>query len=276
MQSGEICMVGSGNVATHLAHALEGAGHVVASVFSRRLEHAQLLASSLSRATATNDLNALPMAQTYVFCVRDDAIGELAERLAKRKPCRESLVVHTAGSVPLSTISDFFENAAVLYPMQTFSRTRNVDFSKVPLFVEGSNEHSLQLATQMAEKLSDTVTPLDSRRRRALHLASVFACNFTNHCYALAGEILQEAGIDPKFLLPLIDETAQKVHDLSPIDAQTGPAARWDKTVMARQMQLLGDNQETMAIYMSVSRSIHNLQKRHQPSSTPLYNNDRL
>jgi len=276
VQSGEICMIGSGNVATHLAHALEGAGYVVASVFSRRLEHAQLLASSLSRAMATNDPDALPVAQTYVFCVKDDAIDKLAKRLAKRKPGRECLVLHTAGSVPLSTISGLFENTAVLYPMQTFSRTRNVDFSKVPLFVEGSNEHSLQLVTQMAAKLSDTVTPLDSRRRLTLHLASVFACNFTNHCYALADEILQEAGIDPKFLLPLIDETAKKVHDLSPIDAQTGPAARWDETVMERQMQLLGDNQEATAIYKSMSLSIHSLHKRHQSSSTPLYNNDKL
>jgi len=269
-------MIGSGNVATHLAHALDRAGYVVTSVFSRKLEHARLLASSLSQAIATNDFDTLPMTQTYVFCVKDDAIDELAKRLAKRTPNRECLVVHTAGSVPLTTIGDLFENAAVLYPMQTFSRTRNVDFSKIPLFVEGSNEHSLQLVTQMAAKLSNTVTPLDSQRRRTLHLASVFACNFTNHCYALADEILQEAGIDPKCLLPLIDETAKKVHDLSPIDAQTGPAARWDETVMARQIQLLGENQEAIAIYKTMSQSIHNLHKRRHSSSTPLYYNDKL
>lgn len=260
-------MIGSGNVATHLSRALEKAGFVIVSVYSRKLGHAQSLASLLTHAVATDSLDTLPKSQIYVFCVKDDVLPNLVERLSARMPECDSLVVHTAGSVPLSAISDHFENAAVLYPMQTFSRVRDVNFSKIPLFVEGSNELSLQLITQMAMRLSMSVTQLDSKRRRILHLASVFACNFTNHCYALASEIMREADIAPTLLFPLIDETAKKIHELSPIDAQTGPAARWDENVMANQILLLKDKQEMKAIYRTMSQSIHNLQTRHQSSS---------
>lgn len=257
-------MIGAGNVATHLSRALEKSGFAIVSVYSRTLEHAQLLASSLAHSVATNDFNALPNVHIYIFCIKDDILPSLVERLAVKMSGSENLVLHTAGSIPLSAISDHFKNAAVLYPMQTFSRTRDVDFSKIPLFVEGSNEHSMRLVSQIAVRLSSSVAMLDSRRRRLLHLASVFACNFTNHCYALASEILHEADISPKILLPLIDETARKIHELSPVEAQTGPAARWDENVMKSQVQLLKDNQERILIYKAMSHSIHSLNMRYQ------------
>lgn len=252
-------MIGAGNVATHLAHALQKADCRIEAVFSRRLENAQTLASSLPYAIATDDIDALPDADVYFLCVKDDAIPGLVARLAKQRSGCKSLVVHTAGSVPLSAVGNCFENAAVLYPMQTFSRAREVDFSKIPLFVEATNGQSLSHIMHLATLLSHKVTQLDSERRQSLHLAAVFACNFANHCYALAAGILQDAGIDPKNLLPLIDETASKVHHLSPVEAQTGPAVRWDENVLQHHAKLLENKKDVALIYQTMSESIHNL-----------------
>lgn len=271
---GEICMIGAGNVATNLAQAFQSSGYEVNAVFSRTMKHAKSLASSLNGAKAFDNFDDLPDADVYVFCVKDDVMPILVQQLAQIKPASESLVLHTAGSVPLSKLSTLFKNAAVLYPMQTFSAARSVDFSKIPLFVEGSNELSLRRVTSLATSISSSVTELDSEHRRFLHLAAVFACNFTNHCYALASNILKEAGIAPECLLPLIDETAAKVHDMSPAEAQTGPAVRWDRSVLELHRQLLESRAELQDIYMALSQSIHAIHMRSNHQTLP--QNDKL
>ena len=108
----------------------------------------------------------------------------------------------------------------------------------------------------MAGQISDTVIPLDSDRRRLLHLAAVFACNFVNHCYAEASLLAAQAGIPFHVLLPLIDETAAKVHELTPQEAQTGPAVRYDRGVMQRQEALLADP-VCQTVYRALSARIH-------------------
>lgn len=259
-----IAVIGSGAVATHLAIALQGAGYRICAVCSPTLSHARTLADRLGQDTlSVCDLAQLPEADAYVFAVKDDALPAVAREFGRLHPASDALLIHTAGSVPLSIWQGVTTRGAVLYPLQTFSKGRDISFAHLPLFVEGSDAEALDAVSRLAHRLSDSVTELSSERRRYVHLAAVFACNFANHCYALAGEVLQQQGIDPNCLTPLIDETARKVHELEPARAQTGPAARWDVSVMQAHEHLLADqSQELLEVYRLMSRSIHELADR--------------
>lgn len=140
--------------------------------------------------------------------------------------------------------------------MQTFSKSRKVDFHPIPCFIEASSDEDLPIIRSLAESISDHVVDCDSEKRKKLHLAAVFACNLTNHCYRLAERVLQEENIDWKLYLPLIDETARKVSEMSPRDAQTGPMIRYDVEVMNRQLALIPD-ERTRQIYRLMAESIH-------------------
>lgn len=254
-----ICLLGSGNVATHLAQALTQAGYPIAGIYSRTYEHACELANKLyTTPLLTDQVTHLPQADIYIFAVKDHVLPALAASLAQNPfiPAH-ALVIHTAGSMPLETLSQCFAHAAVLYPMQTFSKTTGISFNQVPLFVEGSTPEALEQVQQLASRLSRSVTPLSSEGRKHLHLAAVFACNFTNHCYTLAYSLLREAGIQPECLLPLIDETARKVHTTEPAAAQTGPAVRWDCNVMDEHLKALATHPQLQDIYRAMSQSIH-------------------
>jgi predicted short-subunit dehydrogenase-like oxidoreductase (DUF2520 family) len=152
--------------------------------------------------------------------------------------------------MPLSVFDGYTQHGGVLYPMQTFSMEREVDFRAIPLFIEGADARIRQLA----ESISEHVYELSSDDRKYLHLAAVFACNFANHCYTLAAEVLEKKGLPFDVMLPLVDETARKVHELHPKEAQTGPAIRGDKNVMAAQAALLDSRMQ--AIYNLMSESI--------------------
>lgn len=258
----KIGLVGAGNVATHLAQALAQAGHEITFIFSRQLKNALALSQRLSAALATDSLNCLPPTDIFIICISDDAIATMAQALAEKSP--STCCLHTAGSVPLSTISSHFRSAGVLYPLQTFSKNREVDFSNVPLFIEATDEDTLQQVEAIAKGLSDCIKVLDSKKRKSLHLAAVFACNFTNHCYALAEDLLRKEALDFEVLLPLIDETCEKVHHLSPREAQTGPASRWNKAVMQEHEAMLVDEMEKLLLYQTASRSIRQLSQQPQ------------
>lgn len=249
-----IVLIGAGAVATHLGLALRAAGHEMAGVWSRTQASASALAARLDCQVVTAP-GALPQADACIFSVSDDALPALIHTFAPHAP--GALLVHTAGSVPLSVFGPCAARCAVLYPLQTFSRSRAVDFAGVPCFVEGSDDGALRQVTALAATVARSVTPLDSARRRMLHLSAVFACNFANHCYAVAADVLEREGLDGRWLLPLIDETARKVHELTPREAQTGPAVRGDRTVMERQRALLAGHDAALAVYDVMSRSIH-------------------
>jgi predicted short-subunit dehydrogenase-like oxidoreductase (DUF2520 family) len=156
----------------------------------------------------------------------------------------------------MSVLGSCASRYGVLYPMQTFSKTRRVDFREIPCFIEASDDKSLGELRFLAESISDHVVDCDSEKRKKLHLAAVFACNLTNHCYRLAERVLQEEEIDWKLYLPLIDETAKKVSEMSPKVAQTGPMVRYDVNVMNRQLALIPD-ERTRQIYRLMAESIH-------------------
>lgn len=145
----------------------------------------------------------------------------------------------------------------VLYPMQTFSKQRIVDFKVIPCFIEASDVSAKSILQQLCDSISDRVYELSSDNRKYLHLAAVFACNFVNHCYEISSGILNKNDIPFDVMLPLIDETAKKVHEMKPKDAQTGPAVRYDENVISRQMQLLNGTPLNKEIYQLMSKSIH-------------------
>lgn len=250
-----IVLIGAGRVATNMGHALQAAGHEVMAVYSRTQASATALANALG-SVATTDADDLPAeADVFVMSVKDDVLRPLAERVTRGRDGQ--LFVHTAGSMPMAVFEGLTGRYGVLYPMQTFSRERLLDFQTVPLFVEGSDESALATIRTLAESLSQQVYDCTSEKRKMLHLAAVFACNFANHCYALSAALLERHGLPFDIMLPLIDETTRKIHQLHPLDAQTGPAVRWDENVIGMQSQLLAYDPAVRELYEQLSESIH-------------------
>lgn len=253
----KIILIGAGNLATHLGKAIFAAGHDVVQVFSRTMQSATALASEVG-AQPVSDISAVRAdADLYVVSVKDSALAELVPALCKGKETK--VFLHTAGSIPMDVFQGMALHYGVLYPMQTFSKQREVDFSQIPCFIEANDEHALLLIGDVAHQVSSRVYHLASEDRKYLHLSAVFACNFVNHCYALSQEILEEHGIPFDVMLPLIDETAAKVHELDPKEAQTGPAVRYDENVLRAQGALLKSNPQMKDIYDRMSMSIHKL-----------------
>ena len=252
--STSINIIGAGRVATHLATCLHQLGYQIPAVFSRTESSAQRLAQQIG-AMACTDLAALPTADIYILSVTDSALPSLLPAL--QSVAADSLVLHTAGSMPLSLLSEYFPMSGVLYPMQTFSHGRALNYREIPLFIEANNAQALARLTALAHSVSDHVYELDSEERKLLHLSAVFACNFANHCYSMAEEILSKINLDYSILLPLIQETTAKLQELSPRKAQTGPAVRNDQNVIQHHLDLLADEPALQTIYEQLSKNIH-------------------
>ena len=253
-------MIGAGRLATQLSRALAGAGHDIVAVYSRTMTSAHQLATAVG-AFPTDSISQIPVeADAYIMAVKDDALTTLIPMIVNGR--EEQCFYHTAGSVPMSVFEGYARHYGVVYPAQTFSKERQLSLARVPFFIEGNDGLSIQNAQCIASSVSSQVSMLDSSQRRYLHLAAVFACNFVNHCYALSADILESHGIPFESILPLIDETAAKVHDMHPRDAQTGPAIRYDESVIHAQEQLLADNPDMQALYTTMSRSIHEKSKK--------------
>ena len=232
----KIVLVGAGNVATHLGTALRGAGYAVLQVFSRTEESASALAGKLNCPYTTDINQVVPDAELYVVSVKDAVLAEVIPPLVRRNP--KALFVHTAGSMPMDVWKGEAVHYGVLYPMQTFSKSRAVDFSTVPFFIEGSGREEAEALKAVAERIGGKVYEATSEQRRYLHIAAVFACNFTNHMYALAH---------------------RKVHELPPLEAQTGPARRYDENVIGKHLEMLADEPRLAELYEKISQSIHRL-----------------
>ena len=252
----KIVLIGAGNLATHLGKALHAAGHDMIQVFSRTMQSAETLASLLDAEPLTDMAQVRDDADVYIFSVKDSALEQLISQLCGGE---KKVFLHTAGSMPMSVFRGKALHYGVLYPMQTFSKQREVDFSIIPCFIEANDEFALKQIEGLAGQISHRVYQLSSEDRKYLHLSAVFACNFANHCYAASQELLQQHGIPFDVMLPLIDETAAKVHGMTPKEAQTGPAVRYDENVIGKQMQLLEKYPYFQKIYDCMSKSIHEL-----------------
>lgn len=252
----KIVLIGAGNLATHLGKALHAAGHDMVQVFSRTMQSAETLASLLDAEPLTDMAQVRDDADVYIFSVKDSALEQLISQLCGGE---KKVFLHTAGSMPMSVFRGKALHYGVLYPMQTFSKQREVDFSIIPCFVEANDEFALKQIEGLAGQISHRVFQLSSEDRKYLHLSAVFACNFANHCYAASQKLLQQHGIPFDVMLPLIDETAAKVHGMTPKEAQTGPAVRYDENVIGKQIQLLENQPYFQKIYDCMSKSIHEL-----------------
>ncbi len=250
-----IIFIGAGNLATHLSLALQKAGHSVRQVYSRTQVSALMLTKRLglsNEAAITSIADVQPDADVYIYALRDEVLADIAAQVHVHP---NALHLHTAGSMPLTVFGDDKPNAGVLYPFQTFSKEKDVDFQKIPILVETSpTAHSSQL-TALVRSISPMVYEANAAARAKLHIAGVFACNFVNCLYAIAEEQLADTNLPFEVLLPLIDETAAKVHTLSPRQAQTGPAKRNDTNVMQAHINKL-QSPEEQAIYRLLSQNI--------------------
>lgn len=273
----KIVLIGAGNLATHLGKALHAAGHDMVQVFSRTMQSAETLASLLDAEPLTDIAQVRDDADVYIFSVKDSALVQLVAQLCRhdadglgedgavnalrkaKKGEHERVFLHTAGSMPMSVFKGMAQHYGVLYPMQTFSKQCEVDFSIIPCFVEANDEFAQKQIEGLAREISGRVYQLSSEDRKYLHLSAVFACNFANHCYAISQELLEEHGIPFDVMLPLINETAAKVHEMKPKDAQTGPAVRYDENVLGKQSKLLENHPHFKKVYDSMSKSIHGL-----------------
>ncbi len=253
----KIVLIGAGNLATHLGKALHAAGHDMVQVFSRTMQSAETLASLLDAEPLTDMAQVRDDADVYIFSVKDSALEQLISQLCGGE---KKVFLHTAGSMPMSVFRGKALHYGVLYPMQTFSKQREVDFSIIPCFIEANDEFALKQIEGLAGQISHRVYQLSSEDRKYLHLSAVFACNFANHCYAASQELLQQHGVPFDVMLPLIDETAAKVHGMTPKEAQTGPAVRYDENVIGKQIQLLENQPYFQKIYDCMSKSIHELE----------------
>jgi predicted short-subunit dehydrogenase-like oxidoreductase (DUF2520 family) len=246
-----IVCLGSGNVASHLAAAFKKAGMEIVQVWSRDIGHAAELAIALN-AQAINNLELLDKtADLYLISIKDDAIENIVLSLQGVK----GLVVHTSGATSIDVLKGLAQYG-VFYPLQTFSKQKHLDISGVPICLEANSEHAYELMEQTASAIGARSDRINTAQRRVIHLAAVFACNFTNHLYHLANTILAANNLQFDLLKPLILETALKVQGELPIDVQTGPAVRNDVQTMKNHLELLNGSQELQEIYECLSNSI--------------------
>ena len=250
----KVVIVGSGNVATHLSLAIASLeGIEICQVYSPTEAHAEILAERLNCDFVTNPTQIRKDADVYLFALKDQAL----ETVIRAVPANNGLWLHTSGSMPMQVFAGYTERYGVLYPLQTFSKSREISFRGIPLFIECHREEDKNCLEDLARRLSGKVCELSSEKRRSLHLAAVFACNFTNHIYALAEEILAKEGLSRDYLFPLIDETAAKVHELPAQEAQTGPAIRYDENIINKHLGMLADDPDVQTLYRLLSQSIH-------------------
>ena len=243
----QIVLIGSGNVAFHLAKAFTEAQIPISQIFGRNTTELQKISEQFSIPFSTETL---ADADLYIISVSDSSITEVSS-LIKNK---NVLVAHTSGSVSREALNGNYRKS-VFYPLQTFSKSKNLDYSKIPFFIDAENENDEEILKNLASKISKNVMLANDEKRKYIHLTAVFACNFVNHLYARAKEISDSQGIPFDYFLPLIDETTQKIHELEPKLAQTGPAIRNDEKVLKLHESLLTD-EEKLKIYKTLNESI--------------------
>lgn len=242
-----IVIIGSGNVAYHLAKAFTEKGISIAQLFGRNSEDLQSISEELKIPYSPEKI---AIADLYIICVKDDAIAEISAQI----PTENCLVAHTSGAVSIKSLVGKYRKA-VLYPLQSFSKTKNLVYSEIPFFLDAETEEDKTELQNLVKIISDNIEFADDQKRKYIHLTAVFACNFTNHLYARAKEISDSQNIPFHYFFPLIDETTNKIHTLSPQKAQTGPAIRNDVEVLASHRNLL-QNDEQLKIFDTLNESI--------------------
>jgi predicted short-subunit dehydrogenase-like oxidoreductase (DUF2520 family) len=250
-----VSFIGAGNLAWHLAPALDNTDYAVKEVFSRNIQNASALTGKLYQAKAKTSLDfSLSPSRIFIIASADDAVQELVREIILPE---NAILVHTSGSLPLSILSySAIANTGVFYPLQTFTKNKRMDFRDVPVFVESENADTERVLIAMAKAITKKVNRISSPERKALHVAAVFASNFTNHMLSISKEILSAHKLPFEHLKPLTTETISKALTIGPENSQTGPAKRGDLETLDAHMEFLQDDEAVSEIYRLVSQNI--------------------
>lgn len=255
----KIVCIGAGKLASQLMPALERAGYEVVQVYSRTSISSNILASQLKNAKATNDLSKIKQgADYYFFALKDDVMESVVNQLDYLEN-EKSIFVHTSGILPLNVIP--FHRRGIFYPLQTFSPNHAVDWKKTPILVTSENDEINTSLHIMASSISDLVYKAGDQDRAALHVAAVFANNFTNHMLTLAEQICNEHHVSFEILKPIIHETIEKALEAGPANSQTGPAVRGDQHTIDKHLKMLNQDSKLQELYLMITRSIKSTSK---------------
>jgi len=245
-----IVILGAGNVAFHLTRALIENTCNVRQIFNRTLEHAKEIGEA-NRISYTDRISEIEKADIYIIASADSGIEEFSHYI----PYDDVLVVHTSGSSPLSVLKGDYRKG-VFYPLQTFSKERTMRYDNIPFFIEAENPDDLKKLNELGSRISSEVHELNFASRMQVHMTGVWANNFVNHLYYIAGNICEQNNVPFDVLLPLIQETANKVIEMNPKDAQTGPAKRGDQMIIDRHLEALQNDSRLLQIYQLLTDSI--------------------
>lgn len=245
-----ISLIGSGNVATHLGLVLKKNNYHITQVYSRTLVNAEKLARILN-AEATNNLSELKTVDLIIVSVKDSLSA--FDKIIKK--VKDIPIVHTSGSIDFRIFTEKFKHCGVLYPVQTFNKNIDLDFSNIPICIEANNKEFETKLKQIAHCISNRVLCMTSAQRKQLHIAAIFSSNFSNHMFTIAEKLLNKSGIEFSILLPLIQQTINKLEKNKPKNVQTGPAKRKDKGVIEDHLTNIQDN-NIKEIYQKISENI--------------------
>ena len=245
-----IVILGAGNVAFHLTRALIENTCNVRQIFNRTLEHAREIGEA-NRISYTDKISEIEKADIYIIASADSGIEEFSHYI----PYDDVLVVHTSGSSPMSVLKGDYRKG-VFYPLQTFSKERTMRYDNIPFFIEAENPEDLKKLNELGNRISNEVHELNFASRMQVHMTGVWANNFVNHLYYIAGNICEQNNVPFDVLLPLIQETANKVIEMNPKDAQTGPAKRGDQVIIDRHLEALQNDSRLLQIYQILTDSI--------------------
>ena len=247
-----IVLLGAGNVATHISRHFFARGHHISCIYSRSGDSARSLASEFDT-MGTAEVDQVPRkADFFILCVPDRAVAEVARQFSDR----EGIWLHTSGALHMDVFQGIARDFGVLYPLQTLSRERKIRMGHIPFLLEASSPLVMERIKDLVSSISEKVGEADSPIRLRVHLAAVFANNFSNHMVFVAKQILADSDLNPGLLDPLLEETFQKLKDMDPQAAQTGPAIRGDRETLDKHIELLRDHPEWEKIYTFISRDI--------------------
>jgi predicted short-subunit dehydrogenase-like oxidoreductase (DUF2520 family) len=249
----KVVIIGSGSLATHLALTLHANGVLISQIYSRTSTNAEILADKVGCSYTSNISNLFSNADIYIYAINDNSLL----KLLKKFELPDAIHIHTSGSLSISIFDGYAKKYGVLYPLQTFSKNRAVDFTNVPILIEACNSEIESDIYNFSKLISPKIYSITSEQRSKIHLAAVFACNFTNYMYDIAFDIVSKSGIGFEILQPLILETADKIKTLTPKDAQTGPAVRYDQNIIKKHLSLLNRSNDKKEIYKLLSKSIN-------------------
>lgn len=249
---GNVAIIGSGNLATNLSLELTKKAVNINLVYSKTIDNAGYLAKKINAKVLENLSDLEDNLDLIILSITDNAYDEVLNKLS----VTSVPIVHTAGSIPLDIFKDKFQHYGVFYPFQTFSKQRILNFEHIPVCIEANSTLLLEQLDDLGKLISKRVYKLTSEQRQKLHLCGIISNNFSNFLYTLAGDYLEKEGMDFEILLPLIKETIEKLEDLPPKKAQSGPAVRGNKNVIAKHKELLKNEPRLLNLYSLLSENI--------------------